>query len=135
MAANDADLRITVIGDRFAYGFWRKNRRGDFRASGGGRIDFERPIPEEPLRYCLEFNRRMDFDSMAYDILFRDGAFVICEISFGYLDIVPYNSPGYYNLQTDGKLEFVAEHKWPESLWAQWALIRAEAACAGIPAR
>ena len=35
--ANDADLRITVIGNRYGYGFWRHNRPGDFRASGSGR--------------------------------------------------------------------------------------------------
>src|SRR5690606_19878921 len=79
---NQADLRITVIGDCYAYGFWRNNRPNDFRASGSGLIDYERDIPEEQLRYCLDLNRKLGFDSMCYDILFKENDFVITEISF-----------------------------------------------------
>lgn len=126
--ANDADLRITVIGDRYAYGFWRQNRPGDFRASGSGRIDFQRPIPEEPLRYCLELNRRLKFDSMAYDILFKGSQFVINEISYGYIDSVPYQTAGHYELDEQGKLVFIDGHVWPQTLWVEWLLCRAEKA-------
>ena len=84
---NTADLRITVIGDRFAFGFWRNNRPGDFRASGSGLVDYERPIPEEALNYCIELNRKMDFDSMCYDLLFKENGFVITEMSYGYKEI------------------------------------------------
>jgi glutathione synthase/RimK-type ligase-like ATP-grasp enzyme len=123
---NNADLRITVIGDRYAYGFWRHNRPHDFRASGSGRIDFNLPIPEEPLRYCIELNRRLDFDSMAYDILFKGSQFVINEISYGYLDSAPYRAAGHYELNEGEKLVFVEGHLWPQSLWAEWLLHRAE---------
>jgi glutathione synthase/RimK-type ligase-like ATP-grasp enzyme len=126
VTGNEADLRITVIGDQCAYGFWRRNRPGDFRASGSGRIDFERPIPEEPLRYCLELNRRLDFDSMAYDILFQGPRFVINEMSYGYLDSAPYRSRGFYRLHDRKQLTFVAGHVWPQALWVEWALRRAE---------
>jgi glutathione synthase/RimK-type ligase-like ATP-grasp enzyme len=122
---NDADLRITVIGDRYAYGFWRRNRPGDFRASGSGRIDLERPVPEEPLRYCLELNRRLGFDSMAYDILFREGRFLITEMSHGYLDSVPHKSAGHYELRGDGTLDFSRGHVWPQALWVAWTLHKA----------
>ncbi len=125
LPGNDADLRITVIGDRYAYGFWRRNREGDFRASGSGRIDFQRAIPEGPLRYCLEVNRRLEFDSMAYDILFKDGTFVISEISYAYLDSVPYKAAGHYELRADGRLDFIPGHAWPETLWIEWLLERA----------
>jgi glutathione synthase/RimK-type ligase-like ATP-grasp enzyme len=126
LSGNDADLRITVIGDRYAYGFWRRNRPGDFRASGSGRLDFERPIPEPALRYCLNLSRRMNFDSMAYDILFRGDDFLINEMSYGYLDSAPYKAAGYYELASDGTLAFVANHTWPQTLWVNWALHRAD---------
>jgi glutathione synthase/RimK-type ligase-like ATP-grasp enzyme len=122
LAGNDADLRIAVIGDRWAYGFWRRNRPNDFRASGSGRIDYDRTVPEEPLRLCLDLNRRFDFDSMAYDILRKGDRFVITEMSYAYLDVVPYRTAGYHRLHHDGRLEFVKEQVWPESLWAAWAL-------------
>jgi len=122
VTGNDADLRITVIGDRYAYGFWRKNRPNDFRASGSGRVDFERPIPEAPLRYCMELNRRMGFDTMAYDILFRDGEFVINEMSYGYLDTVPYKASGHYEADDSNSLTFLPGHVWPQTLWVAWAI-------------
>jgi glutathione synthase/RimK-type ligase-like ATP-grasp enzyme len=122
---NSADLRITVIGDRFAYGFWRNNRPNDFRASGSGRIDYQRSIPELPLRYCLGLNKRLGFDSMAYDILFIPDSFVITEMSFGYLDTAIYNASGHYELK-GGNLDYVEGHVWPQDLWVEWALSRAD---------
>jgi glutathione synthase/RimK-type ligase-like ATP-grasp enzyme len=123
---NEADLRITVIGDCYAYGFWRKNRPGDFRASGSGRLDFQSAVPEAPLHYCLELNRRFRFDSMAYDILFKKNEFVVSEMSYGYLDSAPYRTAGYYERREDGTIEFVPGHVWPQSLWATWAIRKAK---------
>jgi len=125
---NEKDLRITVIGDRFAYGFWRKNRPNDFRASGSGLIEYDRPIPEGPLRYCLDLNRRFNFDSMCYDILFTREDFVLTEMSFGYLDVPLYKTPGHHVLSPDGQLSYVAGHVWPQELWIEWALHRLESA-------
>ncbi len=118
---NTADLRITVIGDRFAFGFWRNNRPGDFRASGSGLVDYERSIPEEAVNYCIELNRKMNFDSMCYDLLFNEDGFVITEMSYGYKAEAIYDALGYYLLQ-DGSLTFHKGHVWPQQLWVDWAL-------------
>lgn len=126
MAGNSADLRITVIGDCYAYGFWRNNRPNDFRASGSHRIVYDRPVPEECVRFCMGLSRRLNFDSMGYDILFRDGGFVISEICYGYDGDVPYHAPGHYRLRGDGGLEFVPGHMRPQALWVDWALQRCE---------
>ena len=123
---NDSDLRITVIGDRFATGFWRRNRPGDFRASGSGNIDYDTPLPEEALRCCLDISRRLDFDSMAYDILYREGKPVISEMSYGYSDIAVHRVSGYSVLEPEGNLSFVSGNTWPQELWVEWAMIRAE---------
>jgi glutathione synthase/RimK-type ligase-like ATP-grasp enzyme len=120
---NSADLRITAIGDRFATGFWRNNRRGDFRASGSGLIDYERPVPDEAKLLCLDINRRLNFDSMAYDILFRDGRMLISEISYAYSAEAVHRVSGYSVLDPDGTLRFVEGHTWPQKLWVDWALL------------
>ena len=124
---NDKDLRITAIGNRYAFGFWRKNRPNDFRASGSGVIDYQLPIPEAPLRYCLGINQRLGLDTMAYDVIFRNGAFVILEMSYTYLDSAVYDCDGHYVLQDDGELKYEKKHTWPQELWVEWALHRAEA--------
>ncbi|MBU1054483.1 MAG: hypothetical protein KKC46_11745 [Proteobacteria bacterium] len=125
VSGNSADLRITVIGDRFAYAFWRKNRPNDFRASGSGLIDYKHDIPEAPLRYCLQMNKRFSFDSMAYDILFTEsGNFVVVEMSYGYIDAALYKANGYFELLEKGNLCFHEGHTWPQELWIEWSLIR-----------
>jgi glutathione synthase/RimK-type ligase-like ATP-grasp enzyme len=125
LPGNPADLRITVIGDSFAYAFWRKNRVRDFRASGSGRIDYDTPVPEEALRYCLEFNRRMGFDSMAYDILRSGDRFVITEMSFDYAASPLHAVGGYYELEGSHTVVFRMRRTWPQELWVEWALTRA----------
>jgi glutathione synthase/RimK-type ligase-like ATP-grasp enzyme len=123
---NTRDLRITVIGDRYAYGFWRNNRPHDFRASGSGLIDYQSAVPEETLRYCLDLNRRVGFDSMAYDILFTSNGFVITEMSFGYDARAMYNTPGHYERNENGTLSFVPGYVWAQDLWVEWAIHRAQ---------
>lgn len=124
---NDGDLRIAVIGDRYAYWFRRQNREGDFRASGSGRIRYEGDAPMDAIDYCIKLNARLGFDSMAYDLLLDGARFLICEMSFGYLDTAPYNAEGYFE-RREGVYEFVQGHYWPEELWARWTLERARRA-------
>jgi len=128
---NDADLRITAIGDRFATGFWRRNRPGDFRASGSGRLDYDTPVPHEAMLMCLDLNKRFGFDSMAYDILFRDGDMLISEMSYGYSDAAVHGVAGYWVFESPGSLKFVPGHTWPQELWVDWALIKAGRAAEG----
>ena len=63
---------------------------------------------------------------MAYDILFRGSQFVINEISYGYLDSAPYRTAGYYELDDQGELAFRDGHVWPQTLWVDWLLRRAD---------
>jgi glutathione synthase/RimK-type ligase-like ATP-grasp enzyme len=117
---NTSDLRITTIGDKYAFGFWRKNRENDFRASGSGRIDYEREIPEEPLNYCLNLSKQFNFDSMAYDIIFDKDNYLITEICYGYNQDAIFNANGFYEKIEDNKLIFKKGHYWPQELWIEW---------------
>jgi glutathione synthase/RimK-type ligase-like ATP-grasp enzyme len=118
---NPADLRITVIGNKYAFGFWRKNRPNDFRASGSGRLDYSTPIPEHVVQYCMGMNESLKFDSMAYDILFTGESFKIVEMSYGYMDTAVHNSKGYYEF-TDTGLIFHEGNFWPQEIWIKWII-------------
>jgi glutathione synthase/RimK-type ligase-like ATP-grasp enzyme len=121
---NRADLRIAIIGNQFAFGFWRNNRPGDFRASGSGLIDFDRTIPEDVLQYCFDLSTRLNFDSMGYDVIFENDHFVITEMSYNYIDFIPHKSKGYYQRDANKAITFHAGHTWPEELWVKWLLKR-----------
>lgn len=124
MENNDGDLRINIIGDKYAVGFWRSNRDNDFRASGSGKIDYNKEIPVEIIEYCANISKINKFDSMAYDVLFdQEGDFVIVEMSYGFIDTAVYNAKGYYLMNSEGKVsKFIAGNYWPQELWVEWAL-------------
>lgn len=125
MLGNDRDLRVTVIGDRNAVAFWRVNRLDDFRASGSGRLDYDRAVPEEVIRYCVSLNRDFGFDSLAYDILFRGQDFVVVEMSYAYVDHAVHAAPGHYELTDDDRVLYRPGEAWPQESWANWAVRRA----------
>lgn len=117
---NPGDLRVNTIGDRYAYGFWRENRVGDFRASGSGLLNYDKEIPGEIINYCLRISSENKFDSMAFDIMFdQNDNFKIIEISYGYIDSAVFNSYGLYEKQDD-IINFHKGNYWPQEIWILW---------------
>jgi hypothetical protein len=108
---NDFDTRITVIGNR-AFALRRFNRKGDFRASGSGLLDYARKeINMDCVRMAFDTSRKFGFQSMAYDFLVRsNGQPVIVEISYTFIDKFVYQCPGHWN----EKLEWIEGGIWPE---------------------
>lgn len=124
LPGNDADLRVTAIGDQYAVAFWRKNRPNDFRASGSGRIDYERSVPIDVVERCLDLNRRFDFDSMSYDLVRSGDDFVVLEMSYAYLDSAVYNAGRHYRRNAAGALDLLQRAVWPQELWIEWLVHR-----------
>jgi glutathione synthase/RimK-type ligase-like ATP-grasp enzyme len=82
---NEYDTRIVIIGDR-AFGLRRFNRPGDFRASGGGLINYDKSfIDERMIDIAFKISKMCKFQTMAYDFLYDENRNpVICEISYGF---------------------------------------------------
>jgi hypothetical protein len=76
-----------VIGNR-AFGLFRLNRPGDFRASGSKRLSSDRErIDPACVAMAHEYSRRLGAQSMAYDFLKgRNGTPLLTEMSYIYLD-------------------------------------------------
>jgi len=113
---NSRDLRVTVIGRRHVFAFWRNNRPGDFRASGSGSIDYAVENVERECLYCAQVCRRYGFDSMAFDIVYKNGAFVVLEMSYAFNDRAIYDAPAHYVVSEDGVLTRENGHVWPQEL-------------------
>lgn len=97
-ADNSHDIRVTVIGNR-AWAFTRENRSGDFRASGSGKVDYDRKkIPPEAIKLAFELSRKMNAQSMAYDIMYDNQRnLVVNEVSYCYVFKAVYGAPGYWD--------------------------------------
>jgi glutathione synthase/RimK-type ligase-like ATP-grasp enzyme len=113
LPGNSHDIRITIIGNR-AFGFTRKNRDGDFRASGSGKLDYDPAgIPPAALAIAFQVSKSCRFQSMAYDFLVdRDRNVKLNEFSYAFLNSAVYDCPGFW----DSDFVFHPGRYWPEEL-------------------
>ena len=69
---NTYDTRITIIGER-AFGFIRENRYNDFRASGSGKISYDKTaIDLKCVEIAFEISQKLKFQTMAYDFIYNE---------------------------------------------------------------
>ena len=110
---NDFDTRVTIIGNR-AFAFMRHNRKGDFRSSGSGIIDYNpKNIDLEIIKTAFEINRKINFQSMAFDFLYNEEHKPeFCEMSYTFVDYLVKNCEGYW----DEDLTWHPGHFWPQYL-------------------
>lgn len=101
---NTGDLRLNVIGDR-VMGFRRRNRPGDFRASGSGLLDYPSELPQDAIELAWKISTQAGFDSMAYDFVRRGDAWTILEISYAYVDAAVRDCAFYYDMKTGAKTD------------------------------
>jgi glutathione synthase/RimK-type ligase-like ATP-grasp enzyme len=117
LAGNEFDTRVTVIGNR-AFAFRRMNRPGDFRASGGGRLDWDRSqIDLQMVRLAFATARRLQTQSVAVDAMRRGDERVLGEVSYTYASWAVRDCPGHWILKGDpetGDLQWVDGQMAPE---------------------
>jgi glutathione synthase/RimK-type ligase-like ATP-grasp enzyme len=78
------DWRITTLGADLISCFVRRNRPGDFRASGSGVFEALEPreLPAEACDLALHISARHGFTSMTYDFMRVPAGWVIGEMSY-----------------------------------------------------
>lgn len=109
------DTRIIVAGDRYAFGFTRNVRRGDFRASGSGSIDYNRDrINPKCIRIAFEVAEKLSTQSIAFDfVIDRRGEPLIIEMSYGFpAHGAVSQCAGYW----DKQLQWHEGHMWPQDV-------------------
>jgi len=94
---NSFDIRVVVVGAR-AFAIKRRVRKGDFRASGGGEIEYDPAgIPPEAVARSFAINRRLRSQCLALDFVFSNGEPLVLEISYGFLPEGYDACTGYWN--------------------------------------
>ncbi|MDY0109217.1 MAG: hypothetical protein RBT60_04720 [Candidatus Krumholzibacteria bacterium] len=109
---NEFDTRIVTIGKR-AFGLRRRNRPGDFRASGSGLLDYRADhIDSRCVEIASSISRRLGFQCMSYDfVLDRDRRPALLEISYCFSPGEVYRRcEGYW----DEGLVFIPGHEYME---------------------
>ena len=83
---NGYDLKIVVVGNKLSY-IVRKVRSGDFRASGGGDLFYDRSlVTKDIIESAFSVNEKLGFSCMGYDFVVdkASGKGKIVEISYGF---------------------------------------------------
>lgn len=94
---NSSDVRVIVIGSR-AFAIRRLVREGDFRASGSGRIAYEKSeIPIDCIRMSFEISRAMSSQCVAFDYVFDSGRPLIVEVSYAFTSKAYRQCEGYWD--------------------------------------
>lgn len=79
---NIFDIRIVTIANK-AIAFKRLCHKNDFRASGSGKIVYDKDqIDIECVRIAFDISQRLDFQAMAYDFVFIDKKPLLIETSY-----------------------------------------------------
>lgn len=98
---NGYDLKIVVIGDKLSF-ICRSVRKGDFRASGGGSLFFDKKlVPDNVIKSAFETSDQLGFQCMGYDYVVdkntNEGKIV--EISYGFSHQALLQAEGYFDRQ------------------------------------
>lgn len=83
---NETDFRVKVVQGK-CWGFQRKVRKGDFRASGSGDLIFDNSqLPIEMVKIALIIAQRLSLQSVAFDFIIDKVShkFLIVEMSYGF---------------------------------------------------
>ena len=96
ISGNDSDIRVVVIGKR-AFAIKRMARKGDFRASGSGKIIYEPSIiPENCLKIAFSIAAKLKSQSIAFDFVFEGEEPRLLEISYTFTSAAYSRCLGYW---------------------------------------
>src|SRR5690606_16083154 len=93
------DLKIVVIGDKLSF-IGRNIREGEFRASGGGDIFYEKnKVTQNVIDSAFATSDKLQFKCMGYDyVVNKDtGEGIIIEISYGFSHHALLDAKGYFD--------------------------------------
>lgn len=93
------DLKVVVVGDRLSY-VVRSVRPGDFRASGGGSLLYDRDmIDKSIIDFAFKAADTLKSDCTGFEIIKdpRTGCPLILEVSYGFSHQAQVNAGGYFD--------------------------------------
>lgn len=94
---NNFDIRVIVIGER-AFAITRGVRKGDFRASGSGNINYNpSAIDIRAIKISYDVNKILKSQSIAFDYVLFNNEPLIVEVSYGFAVEAYDPCPGYWD--------------------------------------
>lgn len=95
------DLKIVVVGNKLSY-IGRNIRKGEFRASGGGDLFYDKTlVTQNVIESAFRTSDKLGFNCMGYDYVVdkNNGNGIIIEISYGFAHQALLMAGGYFDRQ------------------------------------
>jgi glutathione synthase/RimK-type ligase-like ATP-grasp enzyme len=114
------DIRVILVGN-WAFGYYRKVLRGDFRASGMDKVE-KRALPEEAIRTAWKAQKCIQSPQLVVDMLHGlDGNYSIIELSIvckirNSEQLKVNGIPGVYIIEDNGVIRFEKGRYWTHEL-------------------
>lgn len=89
------DWKVLVYGSK-CYVLYRGNRENDFRASGSGKFEFRRDIPEGLLDFANDVKAYFNVPNISLDVGFDGKAFHLIEFQFLNFGTTTLEKSGFY---------------------------------------
>lgn len=78
-----SDYKVLIYGDKY-FPLLRRNRPGDFRASGSGLLSYPESLPDGLLGFCRKLHDIFDAPSVSLDIAYDGSNYHVLETQFVY---------------------------------------------------
>lgn len=102
------DWKILAFGEKF-YCLKRRNRKNDFRASGGGLLSYEENIPEGILDFAKQIKDYYNVPHISLDIAFDGLKFYLLEAQFVYFGTYTLEFSSFYFIYRNRQWEIVKQ--------------------------
>lgn len=99
----EEDWKILIYDDKY-YPLKRKNRKNDFRASGGGLLSYARDLPDGLLSFAKTVYESFNGPNLSIDVGFNGKAFYLFEFQALYFGTYAIEKSEFYFMQ--------GEHGW-----------------------
>lgn len=96
------DFKVLVFGDKY-YALSRKNRDNDFRASGGGRLNYEPELPNGIFDFAKSVYDALNVPILSLDIAFDGNRFYLIEFQCLHFGTATLEYSTHYHCLENGK--------------------------------
>lgn len=92
------DFKVLVFGDKY-YALSRANRDNDFRASGGGRLNYEPTLPNGIFDFAKSIYNTLNVPVLSLDIAYNENRFYLIEFQCLYFGTATLENSTHYYIQ------------------------------------
>jgi hypothetical protein len=111
------DWKVLIFGNKY-YVLFRRVRDNDFRASGSGKFEYKKELPDGFLDYCEEIYNYFQVPNISLDIAYNGNEFFLFEFQMMYFGTYTLEKSPFYYIKENGNWQVKYESSTLEKEYA-----------------